>query len=131
MELHLKITGILLLLLALMHVIFPRRFNWKTELSSLSLMNRQMMYVHTFFIGLVVFLMGLLCITSSKELIETELGRKVALGLCIFWTIRLFIQFFVYSPRLWKGKKFETFVHIAFSFLWVYLSAVFFMVFWR
>lgn len=111
--------------LALIHVIFPKYFNWKKELKSLSLINRQMMTVHTFFIALAVFLMGLLCLTSTAELIETKLGKTISLGLGIFWSTRLIIQFFGYSTELWKGKTFETIVHILFSLLWAYLSMVF------
>jgi hypothetical protein len=125
MEMHLKIIGFLLIALSLVHVIFPKYFNWDKELKSLSLINRQMMTVHTFFIALTVLLMGLLCLTSSAELTETSLGKKISLGLGIFWTIRLIIQFFGYSTDLWKGKKFETLMHITFSLLWAYLSAVF------
>jgi len=125
MEIHYKIIGVLLIALALVHVIFPKYFNWKEELKSISPINRQMMIVHTFFIALVVFLMGLLCLTSTTELIETKLGKTISLGLGIFWTIRLFIQFFGYSTELWKGKTFETVVHIFFSFLWAYLSVIF------
>ncbi|OYQ48475.1 hypothetical protein CHU92_00675 [Flavobacterium cyanobacteriorum] len=125
MEIHYKIIGVLLMALAFFHLIFPKYFNWKDELKSLSLINRQMMTVHTFFIALVVFLMGLLCLTSTTELIETNLGRKISLGLGIFWSTRLFIQFFGYSTALWKGKAFETVLHILFSLLWTYLSAVF------
>lgn len=125
MEIHLKIIGSLLIVLALVHVIFPKYFNWGTELQSLSLVNRQMMQVHTFFIALTVFMMGLFCVTSSNEIISTPLGNKIALGLGIFWLIRLFIQFFWYSPKLWKGKTFETAMHIAFTCLWMYLSGVF------
>lgn len=125
MEIHFKIIGILLIALALAHVIFPKYFNWDEELKSLSLINRQMMTVHTFFIALTVLLMGLLCLTSSTEIIETNLGKKISLGLGLFWTARLFIQFFGYSPELWKGKKFETFMHILFSLLWTYISIIF------
>ena len=125
MQLHLKIIGILLIILSLVHIIFPKYFNWGKELSSLSLINRQMMTVHTFFIALLVFLMGLLCLTSSDELIYTNLGKKISLGLGIFWTIRLLIQFFGYSSQLWRGKTFETAIHILFIFLWIYLSFIF------
>lgn len=125
MNFNLKIIGILLIALALVHVIFPKYFNWDKELGSLSLINRQMMVVHTFFISLLVFLMGLLCLTSSNELIDTNLGKKISLGLGIFWTLRLIIQFFGYSSKLWKGKAFETTVHILFTFLWAYLSFIF------
>ena len=125
MEIHFKIIGTLLIALALVHIIFPKYFNWKEELKSLSLINRQMMTVHTFFIALTLFLIGLLCLTSSSELVETNLGKKISLGLGIFWIFRLFIQFFGYSNDLWKGKKFETLIHIVFSLLWTYLSFIF------
>ncbi|MBC9797777.1 hypothetical protein [Sinomicrobium weinanense] len=125
MEIHFKIIGVLLMALALVHIIFPKYFKWNDELKSLSLINRQMMIVHTFFIALVVFLMGLLCLTSATELIETKLGKTISLGFGVFWGIRLFVQFFGYSSKLWKGKTFETMIHIIFSGLWIYLSAVF------
>ncbi|TPE44479.1 hypothetical protein [Pontibacter mangrovi] len=125
MEIHFKIIGILLILLALAHAVFPRYFNWDEELKSLSLINRQMMTVHTFFIALVVFLMGILCLTSAHELVSSGLGQKVCLGLGLFWAVRLYFQFFGYSPDLWKGKRFETTVHVLFAFLWSYLSFIF------
>jgi hypothetical protein len=125
MEQHLKIIGVLFILLALLHVIFPRHFKWKVELSSISHINRQMMYVHAFFIAFGVFLMGILCLTSSNELVATALGRRLSFGLGIFWTVRLIIQFFGYSSIHWKGKKFETTVHVLFIALWTYFSVVF------
>ncbi len=127
MEIHFKIIGFLLMALALVHIIFPRYFNWKEELKLMSLVNRQMMTIHTFFIALSVFLMGLLCATSATELIETNLGKKISLGLGVFWFARLILQFFGYSKALWKGKTFETTVHIVFSLVWAYLSYVFLM----
>jgi len=125
MEIHFKIIGVLLMALAFIHIFFPRYFNWKSELVSLSLMNRQMMTVHTFFIAFVVALMGLLCLTSADDLIHTRLGKNVCLGLGIFWSIRLIFQLFVYSSKLWKGKRFETWMHILFLILWIYLSFIF------
>jgi hypothetical protein len=130
MELHLKAIGAIMILLAGLHVAFPRRFEWKAQMVSLSLINRQLMYVHTFFIALVVFLMGLLCLSSASDLIATRLGGRIALGMGIFWGLRLFFQFFVYSSDLWKGKRFETAVHVLFSFLWAYFSFVFFCVYY-
>ncbi len=125
MEIHYKIIGVLLMTLALIHIIFPKYFNWKNELKSLSLINREMMTIHTLFIAVVVFLMGLLCLTSATALIETDLGKRISLGLGVFWGLRLFTQFFGYSSALWKGKSFETTVHILFSLFWTYLTFVF------
>jgi hypothetical protein len=129
MELHLHIIGCSLILLGLVHGVFPKQFNWKKELSSLSSMNREMMYIHTFFIAFLLLLVGFLCLTSSTDLIGTTLGKRVCLGLGIFWLVRLYIQFFGYSSKNWKGKRFETIVHILFSFFWTYLSAVFILIY--
>ncbi|AOW18797.1 hypothetical protein LPB03_15640 [Polaribacter vadi] len=131
MSLQIQIIGVLLMLLALIHIGFPKYFKWKLELKSLSLINSQMMTTHTFFIALTVFLMGLLCVTSSTELIETTLGKKISLGLGIFWLIRLFFQMFVYSSLLWKGKKFETTMHILFTLFWVYMSSLFLIIYFK
>jgi hypothetical protein len=125
MVLHLKIIGILLIVIALLHFTFPRYFNWKRELMPLSAINRQLMYVHSFFIAFVVFLIGLLSLTSPDELIGTALGKRISLGLGIFWAARLYVQFFGYSSEVWKGKTFETGVHVVFAILWTYISAVF------
>jgi len=112
-------------LLALMHLFFPKYFNWTNELRQLSLINRQMIYVHTFFIAFILLLMGMLCLTSSTDIIETSLGTKLSLGFGLFWLIRLLIQVFGYSSLLWKGKRFETIVHVAFTLCWAYFSFVF------
>jgi hypothetical protein len=77
MNVHLKITGSLLISLALLHLFFPKYFKWKEELISLSMINRQMMYAHTFFITLAVFLMGILCLTSATDLSGTALGKRI------------------------------------------------------
>jgi hypothetical protein len=129
MELQLKIIGVLLSILAFVHAAFPSYFNWKKELKQLSLINRQLMEVHTFFIGLMVLLMGVLCFSSSFELVHTGFGKRISLGLGLFWGLRLIVQFFGYSSKLWKGKKFETIVHILFSFFWAYLTYVFFTIY--
>ena len=80
MELQLKIIGAILILLALVHVVFPRYFDWENDLKSMSLINRQIMQVHTLFIALTVLLMGILCMMCSRDLIHTRLGHAFCLG---------------------------------------------------
>ena len=128
MHLQLKIIGFLLIALALVHIGFPKHFNWKKELPLLSLVNRQLMTVHTFFIALTVLLMGVLCLIATDDLINTRLGKTISTGLAVFWSIRLVIQFFGYSPKLWRGKAFETTAHVFFVLLWSYLSYIFWAV---
>ncbi len=126
MEIHLKIVGTLLIALSLMHIIIPKYFKWEQELTSLSLITKQILYVHTFFIAFVVLLMGLLCLTYSYELVYDPFGRIISLGLFGFWLTRLIFQFLVYSPKVWRGKRFETVMHVMFSITWLYFTIVFF-----
>jgi hypothetical protein len=94
MEIHLKIIGWLLTILALVHGIFPHYFDWKNEFKNVSIINREMMYIHTFFIALMVLLMGVLCITSAEEIVATKLGQKVSLGLSFFLDNKVFNSVF-------------------------------------
>lgn len=126
MNIHLKIVGVLLITLSLLHIVIPKYFKWQQETASLSLITKQILYVHTFFIALVVLLMGLLCLLYPDELLHNPLGKVVSLGLFGFWLTRLIFQFFVYSPMVWRGKKFETTIHIVFAITWTYISGVFF-----
>ena len=125
MEIHLKIVGSLLIALSLMHIIIPKYFKWEQELTSVSLVTKQILYVQTFFIAFIVLLMGLLCLSYSHELVCDPFGRVISLGLFGFWLTRLIFQFLVYSPKVWRGKRFETVMHVVFAATWLYSSAVF------
>jgi hypothetical protein len=131
MDLHIKIIGFLLVIISLLHLFFPKYFGWKKECSSMSQINRQMFYIHSYFIALVLFLMGVLCLTSAFDLLNTDLGRRISLGFAVFWITRLVVQFVGYSSKLWKGKRFETGIHILFSLFWIYFSTVFLLIYFR
>lgn len=126
LDLHLRLAGAGLILLALLHAAFPRRFHWKEELPRLSLLNRQIMVVHTFFISVALVVFAALSFALAAELDKPTLVSKVALaGLAGFWLLRLATQLFVYDRSLWRGHRFNTFVHVAFTALWTYLVAVY------
>ena len=123
---QLRLAGALQLALAALHLVFPRRFQWREELFRLSLLNRQMFLVHTLFICVVLVLLGSLSLFAPEALLEpTPLSRFVLGGIAAFWGLRLLVQWFVYDARLWRGDAFNTFVHVAFSVLWAYLAAVY------
>ncbi len=129
MELNIKIAGIFMILLSLMHIGFPRYFKWEIELKKVSLINKQLMEVHTFFVAFTVFLMGILCMISSNDLINSMLGRRISMGLGVFRGLRLFIQLFGFSSSLWKGKTFETSMHFLFTIIWIYFTISFLILF--
>jgi hypothetical protein len=126
LAMHLKIVGILQLLLAFAHFFFPRRLGWKEDCAKLTLLNRQIFFVHCFFIVLVLVLFGALTLVYTDLLLRGDQLSKVVLsGLFLFWLARLYIQFFVYDARLWRGDRFNTRVHVFFSMLWTYYVGVY------
>ncbi len=132
LELPLRLGGLALLGLTLLHLVFPRRFQWKTDLAQLTLLNRQIFYVHTLFLCLVLIWMGLLAVLDPGALLTpSPLARWVNAGTAGFWLARLVIQFFGYSAELWRGKRLETFVHYAFSLLWIGLTVLYTLAWWK
>src|ERR1044072_3144869 len=120
LDLHLKIAGVSLIVLGLAHGLFPRRFGWDEELDRLSLLNRQIFRVHNSFVVLVVIMFGVLSIAYTGSLLApSPLACGVLAGSGIFWGCRLYAQFFVYDPRLWRGNRFNTGVHVLFSLTWL------------
>jgi hypothetical protein len=116
----------MLLLVAVNALDVPRRFRWKQEMSTLSLVNRQIFQVHAAFICLVLTMFAALALLLTRPLLEpTALARAVLAGLAGFWFLRLLAQWFVYDARIWRGHRFYTVMHVVFTLLWIYLSGVF------
>jgi hypothetical protein len=125
-ETHLRIVGALVIALAALHAMFPRWFNWRDELSRLSLLNRQIFLVHTGFIVLVLAMTGAMSLLAPGDLITGgRPGVLISAGLAAFWAIRLLVQFFVYDPRLWRGSRARTALHILAATLSGYFAATY------
>ncbi|MFQ3671046.1 MAG: hypothetical protein SNJ84_06275, partial [Verrucomicrobiia bacterium] len=118
-------AGLLMISLALLHLGFPRFFRWHHTLAPLDLLHRQLFEVHTFFVAFTVGFMGWLSLWHAPELIGTPFGRTVCSGFALFWLIRLLVQWFWFSPKLWRNRPFETGIHLLFTLFWIFLSAVF------
>lgn len=130
-ELHLRVAGVLLLALIPLNLYVPRRFDWRRELASLSLLNRQIFQVHAAFLCIVLAMFAALALMYTRPLLApTPLARAVLAGMAIFWFLRLLTQWLVYDWSLWRGRRFETIVHLVFTGLWGYLTATFAYALW-
>jgi hypothetical protein len=128
---HLRIVGVVMASLVVVNLFVPRRFHWREELARLSLLNRQVFQAHAIFLVLTLALFSALLLTCSDALLEpTRLSRAILIGLTIFWTLRMLMQWGFYSPAIWRGHRFNTAMHCLFSALWVYVSGVFAAALW-
>jgi hypothetical protein len=126
MKTSLQIAGILQLVLSLAHVGFARRLGWGREMQRVSLLTRQVFWVHTGFLMLVLAGFGALSLFCAGELLAPSgLAHAVLGGLSVFWASRWYCQFFVYRSELWRGNSFHTAAHAFFACLWTFLTAVY------
>jgi hypothetical protein len=128
---HLRFIGVLMAALVVVNFFVPGRFHWREEMARLSLVNRQIFQAHTVFIVLTIAMFSVLLLTSAETLLEpTRLSRLVLGGLTIFWGVRMLMQWFFYSPAIWRGHRLNTAMHGVFSIAWIYVTAVFATALW-
>lgn len=126
MKLCLQLAGILQLVLSLAHCALPRRFGWREELQRVSLVTRQVFWVHMGFLMLTLAGFGSVTWLRADDLLTRgPLARTVLGGLAVFWIARLYCQFFVYRPELWRGNPVNTTAHVLFAALWTFLAGVY------
>ncbi len=126
MKLMIQIAGLLQIALAILHIPIARHLKWKEELQKTNALTRQIFWVHSFFICLLLLLIGFPSVIAPNLLLaHNDLRLTVALCLAIFWGLRLIFQLFVYSPEHRRGKTFETIVHWVFTALWSFLAATY------
>jgi hypothetical protein len=126
LHIHLQIVGCLLVLLGLSHACMNRHFGWSNELAGVSLLTRQIFYVHAFFFALGVVLGGAISLVYSNALLSpAPLSRAILASMAFFWFCRLLAQFFAYDGGIWRGNRFRTGMHVAFLMLWCYVTAIY------
>ena len=128
---HLRVVGVVMASLVVVNLVVPRLFHWREEMSRLSLLNRQIFQAHNVFLILTLALFSALLLTSGAALLEpTRLSRAVLAGLTVFWGLRMLMQWYFYSPLIWRGHRFNTVMHYVFSVTWVYVTTVFAAALW-
>jgi hypothetical protein len=129
--LNLRVVGVFMAILVVVNLFVPARLHWREEMARLSLVNRQIFEVHSIFIVLMLALFSALLLASGDALLQrTRLSRAVLIGLTVFWALRMLMQWFYYSPDVWRGNRFNTVVHYAFSGAWVYVTMTFAAALW-
>jgi hypothetical protein len=131
LAIHLRFVGGIMAILVVVNLAVPGRYHWREELSRVSLLNRQIFQAHTVFLILLLALFAALFAFYADALLEpTPLSRAVLAGLTIFWGLRMLMQWFFYSPAIWRGHRFNTIVHGVFSVAWVYVTLICALALW-
>ena len=71
----------------------PIRLNWRTELSGLKRLVRQLYWTYGGYVVMAIIAFGVICLTCSEELASgTRLARALSGYIAVFWGVRLTLQ---------------------------------------
>lgn len=122
----LRVAGAGLIVLALAHLPMSRSLRWREEAALMSPASEAVFHVHTFFVCVVLVMMGLPALLAPRVFLDrTAAGSWLAWSYATFWAIRLYVQWFVFPAELWRGKRLETVMHGVFTVVWVGLTVLF------
>jgi hypothetical protein len=124
LSVNLTIVGVTTMGLGLLHIALPHGLRWRRELAGATTLNREVSYVHCFFIGLACLLWGLLPLTAGRTLLEPNpVTRLVLIGAVTFWSSRFIIQLVVFNHHARESPAWRT-LSFAGTALWLYLAVV-------
>lgn len=122
----LRIAGGSHVLLALLHTVLWRALGWHREIRTLSTLTARVFAVHTFFIALVLFGMGLLSLLHPELLVApSPLARLLLLGIVIFWLARLALQCIVFDTAMREGWTRHVAVRVGAMTVWASYVAIY------
>jgi hypothetical protein len=122
----LRITGLGMVALAFVHLPIARSLAWNEDVKKLKPENEAVFHSHLFFLCLGLTLLGIGLLVGAPAFVErSELGKWISGMLLVFWSMRLYRQWFGFPQQLWRGKPFETRIHWVFTLVWTAVVAVF------
>ena len=106
----------------------PVRLQWKTSLSGLPRLHRQLYWIYGGYVVLAIVANGLICILNADELATgSRLARCVCGYLAIFWGVRVSLQPFLdvreHLTRWWLRAGYHTLTLLFASFTAIFAYA--------
>ena len=123
---QLRLVGVALVVLGVCHVALPRVLAWRRELAGIGGLNRQVVYTHTFFIGVMCVLLGLAPLTLTGDLVAPgRTATAILVAEVTVWGLRWVAQFVAFPARVWRASRLHTAGYVGFAVLWTWILAVF------
>jgi hypothetical protein len=122
----LQFAGVTMIALALAHFGLSKLLAWQEDTQKLRPINRQVFIVHTVFLAVGIFLLGLVCLFFAPSFLEkTTLAAVATACFAMCWLSRLICQIFVFRSEITKNKRLNDFLQVAGMMLWTFYMALF------
>ena len=84
---------------AVFHLFFWRLFRWKTDLATLTSLNRAIVQILNLCLTFVFVVFAYLSLMHSVELLATDLGNSLLFLIAVFWYLRAVEQILFFGLR--------------------------------
>ena len=126
LDTQLRLVGAVLVTLGLAHIALPRALDWPTHFTVLPALTRRIVHLHTFFIGVMCVLLGLVPLVLTAELLAPDrLGIAVLAAECVFWGLRWCAQFVAFPAAVWRTSRLYVTGYVGTALLWTWIVGVF------
>jgi len=118
----LEVVGVVLVALGVAHVALPRVLGWQRSLVALATLDREVNYVHSYFIGLTCVLWGLFpLVAGGGSLAHNSATTFVLVGATVFWVARLVVQLVVFNRHASESAMWRT-ASVGGTLLWLWIA---------
>lgn len=117
---------------ALLNLRLVSLLGWKPELQRMSLLLREVFYIHMWFIAITLGIFGGLTLAFAPQLVEgNALGAALAAAIGAFWLVRTVLQVTWYSASHWRGRPGRTVIHFTLLVVYGAMALTYFAAAWH
>lgn len=91
---------------AVFHLMFPRLFNWRQDLRTLTFVNRGITHVLNLCLTAVFVIFAYVSLAHTKDLLSSPLGHGLLVSIALFWLLRAVQQIVFFRMRHWWSWAF-------------------------
>lgn len=130
-HLSLFLSGLAQLVLVAGSLAIPRVLGWKTELSKVQPLIKQMFWTYAAYILVINLCFGLLSITACDELLNGTFLAIIITGfIAVYWISRVLIQFFYFDRSGFPTGVLNRLAEVILTALFVVLALVYSLAFY-
>lgn len=96
-----KAGGVFNVAFAIFHLMFPRLFNWREDLRTLTFVNRGVTQVLNLCLTAAFVIFAYVSLVHTRDLLSSSLGHSLLVSIALFWLLRAVQQVAFFRMRHW------------------------------
>lgn len=131
LDFGLLFAGFGLTLLVIASLWIPRVLGWKEKISGLTPLMKELWWTYSFYVWATNTFFAVMCLCFRDWFLSgTPPAAALAFFIFLWWTLRVYLQFFGFDLREVKNSKFNGIAKNLLTLLFLYLMIFFAIIVW-